>query len=117
MSALIGVALVLGFLVWRIGLPPLVGFLLAGFVFSAMDFEAPEILHEVADAGVLILLFSVGLKLRFKTLMRTEVWGSATAHLGIVAVVVTVLLVLAAGFALQASVTLAVALAFSSTVL
>ncbi len=117
MSALIGVALVLGFLVWRIGLPPLVGFLLAGFVFSAMDFEAPEILHEVADAGVLILLFSVGLKLRFKTLMRTEVWGSATAHLGIIAVVVTLLLVLAAGFAVQTSVTLAIALAFSSTVL
>lgn len=117
MSALIGVALVLGFLVWRIGLPPLVGFLLAGFVFSALDFEAPELLHQVADAGVLILLFSVGLKLRFKTLMRTEVWGSATVHLAIVAGIVTLALVLTAGFALQTSVTLAIALAFSSTVL
>jgi predicted Kef-type K+ transport protein len=117
MSALIGVALVLGFMVWRLGLPPLVGFLMTGFIFSALDFEAPEVLHEVADAGVLILLFSVGLKLRFKTLMQAEVWGSATAHLGIVTALVAAFLMLGAGFTGKTSLTLAVALAFSSTVL
>jgi predicted Kef-type K+ transport protein len=113
----IAAALVLGILAWRIGLPPLVGFLLTGFLFSVLGYESPELLTQIADAGVLMLLFSVGLKLRFKTLFRKEVWGSAAAHLVILAVVTTLMLVLVVGVSAEAALTLAVALGFSSTVL
>ncbi|HET7131223.1 MAG TPA: cation:proton antiporter, partial [Gammaproteobacteria bacterium] len=73
-------ALVLGLVAWRIGLPPLVGFLSAGFVFSALGFERSPMLADLAHAGVLLLLFAVGLKLRIKTLLRYEVWGTALVH-------------------------------------
>lgn len=117
LSAVIAAALVLGLLAWRIGLPPLVGFLLTGFIFSALGAESNQLLDEVAHAGVLMLLFSVGLKLRFKTLFRTEVWGSATAHLAIVLIGASLLFIVVLGVSWSAALVLAVALGFSSTVL
>ena len=74
-------ALLLGLAVARIGLPPLVGFLASGFVFAALGMERTPLLADLAHAGVLLLLFAVGLKLRIKTLLRYEVWGTAIAHL------------------------------------
>src|SRR6185503_10283840 len=73
-------ALLLGLAVSRIGLPPLVGFLASGFVFAAFGMDGTPMLTELAHAGVLLLLFAVGLKLRIKTLLRYEVWGTATSH-------------------------------------
>ena len=77
----IGGALLLGLAVSRIGLPPLVGFLASGFVFAALGMERAPMLGDLAHAGVLLLLFAVGLKLRIKTLLRYEVWGTAISHL------------------------------------
>ena len=76
-------ALLLGLAVSRIGLPPLVGFLASGFVFAALGMERTPMLVDLAHAGVLLLLFAVGLKLRIKTLLRYEVWGTAIAHLAL----------------------------------
>ena len=74
-------ALVLGMIAARIGLPPLVGFLASGFLFGALGMDGTPLLEDLADGGVLLLLFAVGLKLRIKTLLRFEVWGTATSHL------------------------------------
>ena len=74
-------ALLLGLAVSRIGLPPLVGFLASGFVFAAFGMDDTPALDGLAHAGVLLLLFAVGLKLRIKTLLRYEVWGTAISHL------------------------------------
>jgi len=63
-------ALLLGLVVSRVGLPPLVGFLASGFVFAAFGMDGTPMLTELAHAGVLLLLFAVGLKLRIKTLLR-----------------------------------------------
>ncbi len=117
LSAGIAAALVLGLLAWRIGLPPLVGFLAAGFLFSALGVEAPEVLHQAADAGILLLLFAVGLKLRFKTLLRLEVWGTATAHILLVGAAAAGVLVGIIEPSWQTALILAVAFTFSSTVL
>lgn len=115
--AVIAAALVLGIIVWRFGLPPLVGFLLTGFIFSALGFEAPESLHSVADAGILLLLFAVGLKLRLKTLFRPEVWGSAVTHLVLVTALLGGALAGFLGMSWQGAVILSLAFGFSSTVL
>jgi predicted Kef-type K+ transport protein len=110
-------ALVLGLVAWRIGLPPLVGFLSAGFVFSALGFERSPMLGDLAHAGVLLLLFAVGLKLRIKTLLRYEVWGTALVHLVLTGAVGAVLVRWGGGFSWWVAFLLAVTLGFSSTVL
>jgi predicted Kef-type K+ transport protein len=111
------VALLLGSVAWRLGLPPLVGFLLSGFVFGLLGTETTELLTQVADAGVLLLLFAVGLKLRFKTLVRKEVWGSAVGHLLLVSMALVGVVAFAAGIRFEVALILAIALTFSSTVL
>ena len=65
----------------RIGLPPLVGYLIAGFVLNSIGVEGGEILSKIADIGVTLLLFTIGLKLKLKGLARPEVWGGALFHM------------------------------------
>jgi predicted Kef-type K+ transport protein len=117
LAAWIAGALVLGMFASRIGLPPLVGFLVAGFVLKGIGAESTPMLDELAHAGVLLLLFAVGLKLRLKTLMRREVWGTAITH-WLITVAATVAVVrLGTGSAWVLAAALAAALGFSSTVL
>jgi predicted Kef-type K+ transport protein len=110
-------ALTLGLVATRIGLPPLVGFLASGFVLGAFGLERTEILVDLAHAGVLLLLFTVGLKLRIKTLLRYEVWGTAFAHLLMTALVGVGLLAAFADQPFGVAIVLAITFAFSSTVL
>jgi predicted Kef-type K+ transport protein len=121
---LISVAFILGFLVRQVGLPPLVGFLAAGFVLNALDFEGGETLQLVADLGVTLLLFSIGLKLDLKSLVRPEVWGGASLHMAITVAVFGIVvfglgvagLSLFAGLGIAQATLVAFALSFSSTV-
>jgi predicted Kef-type K+ transport protein len=78
---LIVAAFILGALSSRIGLPPLVGYLVAGFVLNSLDVKAGDQLETIADAGVTLLLFSIGLKLKLKDLASPEVWAGATLHM------------------------------------
>lgn len=115
-STWLAAALILGVLAWRAGLPPLVGFLAAGFALSAFGLESPPALAAVAHAGVLLLLFAVGLKLRLKTLIRYEVWGTAVAHMVLVAGVLGVAIAWAGNLPWHPALAAGLALAFSSTV-
>ena len=81
------VAFILGFAVNRVGLPPLVGYLIAGFVLQALGVEGGETLEKIADLGVTLLLFSIGLKLRLGSLAKSEIWAGASIHM-IVTVIV-----------------------------
>jgi predicted Kef-type K+ transport protein len=110
-------ALLLGLLVARIGLPPLVGFLASGFVFAAFGMESTPTLAALAHAGVLLLLFAVGLKLRIKTLLRTEVWGTAVSHLLLTGIIGVAAVAIGGWLAPGLALALAVAFGFSSTVL
>ncbi|BBO67529.1 potassium transporter Kef [Desulfosarcina alkanivorans] len=78
---LIVAAFILGALSSRVGLPPLVGYLVAGFVLNSLGVAAGDQLETIADAGVTLLLFSVGLKLKLKNLASPEVWAGATLHM------------------------------------
>lgn len=118
------VAYLFGFIVWQIGLPPLVGFLLAGFVLNMAGASGGEFIHEMADLGVTLLLFTIGLKLNVRQLLRPEVWGVATAHMGAISLGIGALLWLLAGFGIPlltgltpaSALLLGFALSFSSTV-
>lgn len=118
------VTLVLGLLALAVRLPPLVGFLAAGFVLNWLDTPYVPEIEIIADLGVLLLLFGIGLKLDVRTLLRREVWVTATAHLVLSVAVGTGVLALAAVIGLplltgqdpRTLALLAFALAFSSTV-
>ena len=78
---LVSFAWFFGLLISRVGLPPMVGFLVAGFAYNFAGFEAPEGLQTISDLGVTLLLFSIGLKLKLKDLATSEVWGTSVAHI------------------------------------
>jgi len=85
----IAVAFAFGLVGRSVGLPPLVGFLVAGFTLNYLGAEGGEFLNEMADLGVTLLLFTVGLKLRVRELLRTEVWGVTVIHMIIVSAIST----------------------------
>ncbi len=99
-----------------VGLPPLVGYLAAGFGLSYMGYESNHLLEEVAHAGVLLLLFGVGLKLRLKSLFRTEVLAGSLMHMAITMVFFSALALAITDLSLEVVLLLSLALSFSSTV-
>lgn len=121
---MIALAFVVGFAVQLVRLPPLVGFLAAGFALNAMGFERSPMLDTIANLGVTLLLFTIGLKLEIRTLLRAEVWATASLHIvGSTLLFAAILFVLKAlGLALVSELgwpvllLLGFALSFSSTV-
>ncbi|WP_117233402.1 cation:proton antiporter family protein [Vibrio maerlii] len=77
---LISAAFFMGFIALKVNLPPLVGFLCAGFVLHHFGFNSSDTIVTLADLGVTLLLFTIGLKLDIKTLLSKEIWAGATAH-------------------------------------
>lgn len=87
----IAIAFACGILVKTVGLPPLIGFLSAGFLLNALGAEGGEFLNTTADLGITLLLFSIGLKLKLQQLMRPEVWGVASIHMLLVTLLIAAL--------------------------
>jgi predicted Kef-type K+ transport protein len=120
----IAIAFFCGLAATLVRLPPLVGFLGAGFILNAAGAEAGEFLHITADLGVTLLLFTIGLKLHPQSLIRPEIWGVATLHLGATALLTAgfVLLLaltgleLVSGLDFSTALLIGFALSFSSTV-
>ncbi len=114
----------LGGIALAMRLPPLVGFLAAGFVINALNIRELPQLEVLADLGVTLLLFAIGLKLDVRILLRREVWLTTSAHMVISVVLGSAMLWLAAvlgvamlaGQSIQTIALLAFALSFSSTV-
>lgn len=117
-------AFLLGFGARTLGLPPLVGYLVAGFGLYALGFETTEAIGVIADLGVLLLLFGIGLKLRLRLLLRPEVWVttsvfaavSTLAFAGLLMSLGALSLPLVSDLDLQTAVIVAFALSFCSTV-
>ncbi|WP_455221967.1 cation:proton antiporter domain-containing protein [Kaarinaea lacus] len=109
-------AFLLGFFARLIGLPPLVGYLAAGFLLSMNGYESNDILEAIAHTGVLLLLFGIGLKLRLKSLIRAEVMAGSLIHMAIVVVIFFALLHHFTSLSYPVALLIALALSFSSTV-
>ena len=120
----ITIAFFCGFVARRFSLPPMVGFLVAGFVLNALGFRGGAILQLAADLGVTLLLFTIGLKLKVKDLLAPEVWAGSSLHMLATIFIFSGLLLglVTAGFGIFGSIGLAesvlicFALSFSSTV-
>ena len=106
----------------RLGMPPLLGFLLTGFFAGALSLGDRGTIQSLADLGVTLLLFTIGLKLNLRQLMAPQIWAPAFLH-ALIVVPLTTAMILAlpwlvgiAEVELQVAATLAFALSFSSTV-
>lgn len=121
---LIALAFGFGLFSSQLGYPPLLGYLLAGFLAHAAGLGDGDALTPLAEAGILLLLFTIGLKLNLRDLSRVYVWGSALLHM-LIAIPLTAAVIYMVGTLYQplefdhpaAPWTLAFALSFSSTVL
>jgi glutathione-regulated potassium-efflux system ancillary protein KefC len=120
----IAVAFALGVAARQVGLPPLVGYLLAGFGLHVAGVGENPLIDQLSDLGVTLLLFSIGLKLKLKSLAAPHVWGGASLHM-VAVIAVFVPLLLASGklgmphladIGVGPALLLAFAFSFSSTV-
>lgn len=121
----VGSAFLLGFTFKRLNLPPMLGFLISGFLMNFLGLTDGSLpLEEIADLGIILLLFTIGLKLELKGLAQPEVWGGATIHALITIFILSVFILVGASFGLAQftglspaqAVLIAFALSFSSTV-
>ena len=63
------IAFACGIIAKRISLPPLIGFLVTGFILNATGLtqgHIREILQVLSDLGVMLLLFTIGLKINIQ---------------------------------------------------
>jgi CPA2 family monovalent cation:H+ antiporter-2 len=73
LSVSLGAALVLGYVTQRLGLSPLVGYLIAGVIVSpnTPGFAGNhEVAGQLADIGIVLLMFGVGLHFDLKDLLK-----------------------------------------------
>jgi len=120
----ISLAFVFGFLASQIGLPPLIGFLVTGFVLSFFGHAGSDVLNKLADLGITLLLFTVGLKLNLRQLIKPQVWAVTAIHSTAVTVFAGVVIFWLAALGIplfsdldfRAALTIGFALSFSSTV-
>lgn len=119
----ISFAFIIGLLSKGVGLPPLVGYLAAGFMLSGLSSvssisaEPTDVLAHIAHLGVLLLLFTVGLKLKLRSIVSPEVIGGSLLHFGITCALFAPGLYLFLELDWGTALLLAIALSFSSTVL
>lgn len=120
---LLALAFLAGLVFRRMDMPPLLGFLVAGFLAGALELGDPDVVKLMADIGVVLLLFTIGLKLKLRELLAPQIWASASLHALLVVPLTTVVL-LSLHYLLphysalpsQTAWILAFALSFSSTV-
>ena len=113
-----------GFGVKQFGMPPLIGYLAAGFLLNIYGVQMTPGLTEIADLGVTLMLFTIGLKLNSRDLLKPEIWGGAITNMGLwsllfIGLVLFFGVLLAPHFVdldMKSAALLAFALSFSSTV-
>ena len=120
----LGPALIAGIAAARFGLPPMVGYLLCGFVLNLSGVYDADRLTMIGNLGVTLLLFTIGLKLDLRSLLRPVILVGTTLHTVVVVAVLGTLLYwisLAgiqafAGIDIGKAMLIGFALSFSSTV-
>lgn len=118
------IALLCGLATRSIGLPPMVGFLAAGFILNAFGAAGGNFLDALASLGITLLLFSIGLKLKLKSLARPEVWGVGIIHMTVITLLIALMvfsfsytsLPLLSDLNIGTAILIGFAMSFSSTV-
>ncbi|QPQ56245.1 cation:proton antiporter [Allosphingosinicella flava] len=117
---LLGAALVFVTLFRRLGLGAVLGYLVAGALVGphglGLAGEAEAILH-IADLGIVLLLFLVGLELNPSRLwrLRRDMFGLGSLQVAVSGLAISALVYVATGFSVAAALAIGLPLALSST--
>lgn len=119
-AAAFAAAWVLGLLTQKLGLSPIVGYLLAGVLIGPHTPGFAGDVHlaqQLAEVGVILLMFGVGLHFHLKDLMAVK-WIAIPGAVGqsLVATLLGMLVFYLMGWELRAGVVLGMAMAVASTV-
>jgi len=120
----LAIAFLSGFGARLIKLPPLVGYLVAGFILNYLGAESGDLIKTISDLGIMLLLFTIGLKLKIKNLLKKEIWAGTSLQMIFFIIIITAIFYLLSftpigyfnPFYLKKSLLLAFAFSFSSTV-
>jgi glutathione-regulated potassium-efflux system ancillary protein KefC len=123
----ISVAFLCGLAAKQLKLPALIGFLMTGIIlnmFGLTQGNISTVLNTLADLGVMLLLFTIGLKIKVKSLIQPQVWLSASIHMMLTILAIGSFAFLMgylglhhfAGISVATSMLIGFALSFSSTV-
>ena len=83
---------VLGFAAALLKVPPLVGYIAAGFLLGAFGVETLDWVSTVGDLGASLLLFSIGLDLDLRALGRRVIAGTAAVTMVVITTVTAVVI-------------------------
>jgi glutathione-regulated potassium-efflux system protein KefB len=117
---MLGAAMVFVMLFRRLGLGAVLGYLVAGALVGPDGLGligAPEEMLHVADFGIVLLLFLVGLELNPSRLLRLrhDIFGLGFLQVAVSGIALAAIIHLATGFSLAASIAIGLPLALSST--
>jgi glutathione-regulated potassium-efflux system ancillary protein KefC len=123
----ISVAFICGLIAKRINLPVLTGFLITGIVlnfFGIKDGAINNVLPVLSELGVMLLLFTIGLKIKVKQLIKPEILVTASANMVLSVISIASFILLFSYFSVsyftnldaKAALLIGFALSFSSTV-
>ncbi|NNH76663.1 glutathione-regulated potassium-efflux system protein KefB [Acinetobacter sp. ANC 5380] len=116
----LGASLLLVPLAKRFGIATVLGYLFTGILLgpSALNLASdPESIQELAEFGVILLMFIIGLELRPQRLweMRKSIFLMGSLQVGITGIILAILIFFALKQSLSASFVIGTALALSST--
>ena len=116
----LGASLLLVPLLKRLGIATVLGYLFTGILLGPSVFNIasdPEAIQELAEFGVILLMFLIGLELRPQRLwdMRSAIFGMGSLQVGITGLILALLCFFALQQGIAASVVIGFALALSST--
>jgi len=117
---MLGAAMVFVMLFRRLGLGAVLGYLVAGALVGPDGLGligGPEEMLRIADFGIILLLFLVGLELHPNRLWRLkhDIFGLGLLQVTVAGLTITALVYAATGFSLAASLAIGLPLALSST--
>ncbi len=109
-------ALILGQMLKTLSLPPLIGFIFAGYIFNLIGFsDSQNILDIPSEIGVELLLFSLGLKIKPNSFLNKDLISVFFIHAASITLIYFFLLNISINFELK--LLLCIALTFSSTII
>lgn len=114
-----GAALLLGFLTQKLKMSPIVGYLIAGIIIGpySLGFADIELTSQLAEIGVILLMFGVGLHFNLKDLNAVKdiaITGSLAQI--VITTFTTALLMVLLGFPLINGIVFGIAISVASTV-
>ncbi|MDD2697212.1 MAG: cation:proton antiporter [Arcobacteraceae bacterium] len=114
------VAVILGIILKRFDVPPIVGYILSGIILVNIignDGQNSHTLEQIAEFGIVFLMFTIGLEMKLENLMqmRKQVFAYGGLQVGLSMLFFTLVSHFLIGLDIKASIVIGGALSLSST--